>query len=305
MDEMVGRGALVAISSATQRRPQNSGAAGPICWPNCRRSRSARRRNRWRRILFRRLAEPRARNFSTRHAETVYRKLTKNLGAFVRVDELVYDAAKLVPGLTPTRKQVEAESALMQGEKDGVEVDQGIFLAQVLAVPDAGMHLCHAMLAAENGSDRAHRRVYQERRDRFRPGAGGAARQGGGGHHLQSAFSQCRGRRHARRYRDRSRHRHPRSDERNLRAARRRGRASEICRAAKSFPPASISLISIAGKFPISGTSGATWAWSTRCCAAWPWAAPAPTKSMAARARSRGSPASMFSPSAAAANISL
>jgi thioesterase DpgC len=34
----------------------------------------------------------------------------------------------------------------MQSEKDGVEVDQGIFLAQVLAVPETGMHLCHAML---------------------------------------------------------------------------------------------------------------------------------------------------------------
>ena len=34
----------------------------------------------------------------------------------------------------------------MQSEKDGVEVDQGIFLSHVLAVPDTGMHLCHAML---------------------------------------------------------------------------------------------------------------------------------------------------------------
>jgi enoyl-CoA hydratase/carnithine racemase len=84
--------------------------------------------------------------FLTRHADTVYRKLTKNLGAFVRVEDLVDDAAKLVPGLTPTRKQVDAENQFMQSEKDGVEVDQGIFLAQVLAVPDAGMHLCHAML---------------------------------------------------------------------------------------------------------------------------------------------------------------
>ena len=85
--------------------------------------------------------------FLKRHAETVYRKLTKNLAASVRVDELAYAAAKLVPGLTPTHKQVDAESALLQGEKDGVEVDQGIFLAQVLAVPEIGMHLCHAMLA--------------------------------------------------------------------------------------------------------------------------------------------------------------
>jgi thioesterase DpgC len=80
------------------------------------------------------------------HADAIYRKLTKNLGNFLRVDELAYEAARLVPGLTPTRKQVDAESTLLQSEKEGVEVDQGIFLAQVLALPGAGMHLCHAML---------------------------------------------------------------------------------------------------------------------------------------------------------------
>jgi thioesterase DpgC len=84
--------------------------------------------------------------FLTNHVDAIYRRLTKNLDNFLRVDELAYDASKLVPGLTPTRKQVEAESAFMQSEKDGVEVDQGIFLAQVLALPDAGAHLCHAML---------------------------------------------------------------------------------------------------------------------------------------------------------------
>ncbi len=84
--------------------------------------------------------------FLTRHADAIYRKLTKNLGNFRRVDDIVYDAAKLVPGLAPTQKQVAAESGLMQSEKGGVEVDQGIFLAQVLALPAAGTHLCHAML---------------------------------------------------------------------------------------------------------------------------------------------------------------
>jgi thioesterase DpgC len=84
--------------------------------------------------------------FLTRHADAIYRKLTNNFSNFLRVDDLAYDAAKLIPGLTPTRKQVDAESVSMQSEKDGVEIDQGIFLAQVLAVPDAGMHLCHAML---------------------------------------------------------------------------------------------------------------------------------------------------------------
>jgi (3,5-dihydroxyphenyl)acetyl-CoA 1,2-dioxygenase len=84
--------------------------------------------------------------YLTRHAETIYRKLTKNLSEFRRVDELTYAAAKLIPGLTPTRKQVDAESASMQSEKDGVEVDQGIFLSHVLSKADTGMHLCHAML---------------------------------------------------------------------------------------------------------------------------------------------------------------
>jgi enoyl-CoA hydratase/carnithine racemase len=84
--------------------------------------------------------------FLTRHAETIYRKLTKNLSEFRRVDELAYAAAKMVPGLVPTQKQVDAESALMQSEKDGVEVDQGIFLSHVLSKSDIGMHLCQAML---------------------------------------------------------------------------------------------------------------------------------------------------------------
>ena len=91
-------------------------------------------------------------DFLQHHAETIYRKLTKNLAEFKRVDELTYDAAKLVPGLTPTRKQVDAESASLQSEKDGVEVDQGIFLAQVLAVPATGTHLCDAMLCPKQES---------------------------------------------------------------------------------------------------------------------------------------------------------
>ena len=95
--------------------------------------------------------------FLTAHAESVYRKLTNKLEKFLRVDELAYEAAKLVPGLTPTQRQVNAESALMQSEKDGVEVDQGIFLAQVLAVPETGMHLCQAMLRPKMESiERAH-----------------------------------------------------------------------------------------------------------------------------------------------------
>jgi enoyl-CoA hydratase/carnithine racemase len=91
-------------------------------------------------------------DFLKKHADAIYRRLTKNLSAFHRVDELAYDVAKLVPGLTPTRKQVDAESTLMQSEKDGVEIDQGIFLAHTLALSEAGMHLCEAMLRPKQES---------------------------------------------------------------------------------------------------------------------------------------------------------
>ena len=84
--------------------------------------------------------------FMLRHAEAVYRALTKNLTAFVRADILAYAAADLMPGLVPTRAQVYAQGDRMQSQKDGIEVDQGIFLAHILARPDTGTHFCHAML---------------------------------------------------------------------------------------------------------------------------------------------------------------
>jgi len=90
--------------------------------------------------------------FLSAHAAAVYHRLTQNRSRFVRVEQLVYDAASLVPGLVPTRAQVEAESALLQRDKDGLEIDQGIFVSAVLASPDAGRHLCHAMLLPHAGT---------------------------------------------------------------------------------------------------------------------------------------------------------
>jgi thioesterase DpgC len=84
--------------------------------------------------------------FMGRHAEAVYRALTKDQSTFVRAEELVYEAANLLPGLTPTRQQVAEQSEKPQRDKDGIEVDQGIFFANILAHPTAGAHFCHAML---------------------------------------------------------------------------------------------------------------------------------------------------------------
>ena len=84
--------------------------------------------------------------FMGRHAEAVYRALTKDMTALVRAEPLVYDAANVFPGLTPTRQEVAAQSDKPQRDKDGIEIDQGIFFSRVLAHPAAGAHLCHAML---------------------------------------------------------------------------------------------------------------------------------------------------------------
>jgi (3,5-dihydroxyphenyl)acetyl-CoA 1,2-dioxygenase len=84
--------------------------------------------------------------FLRRHARTLYNKLTDDRRKFVRIERLVYDAAALVPGLVPTKAQVDAESEKKQADKDGIEIDQGILANQFLADPECGRHLCHAML---------------------------------------------------------------------------------------------------------------------------------------------------------------
>jgi len=57
--------------------------------------------------------------FLRAHIEAIYDRLTHNRSRFIRVEQLVYDAAALVPGLTPTRAQVAAESACLQRDKEG------------------------------------------------------------------------------------------------------------------------------------------------------------------------------------------
>jgi len=84
--------------------------------------------------------------FLGKHVHAVYAALTKGQMIFVRAEELAYDAAKFIPGLTPPRAQVEEQSQKPQRDKDSIEADQGIFLSRVLAHPACGAHLCHAML---------------------------------------------------------------------------------------------------------------------------------------------------------------
>ena len=65
---------------------------------------------------------------------------------FVRVEELAAAAAKLIPGLVPSQKDIAAEEGLLQSQKAGLEIDQGLLVSAVLRSEQSGRHLCHAML---------------------------------------------------------------------------------------------------------------------------------------------------------------
>jgi thioesterase DpgC len=80
------------------------------------------------------------------HVEELYSKLTAAKSKFLRIEELMPEAAKLVPGLTPGAEALSAERALPLKEKEGLEIDHGILLSHILAHPRSGHHLCHAML---------------------------------------------------------------------------------------------------------------------------------------------------------------
>jgi thioesterase DpgC len=84
--------------------------------------------------------------FLRRHADAVYDAATARRSRFVRVEELVIRVADVVPGLLPTAQELAAEDGLIQRDRSGVEIDQGLFLSAVLRNESCGRHLCHAML---------------------------------------------------------------------------------------------------------------------------------------------------------------
>lgn len=75
----------------------------------------------------------------------IYDEVTDGRRRHLRVAELVYAAADRFPGLLPTRAAVDAERRLLQKDKSALEIDQGAFVARVLADRQAGLHLLYAM----------------------------------------------------------------------------------------------------------------------------------------------------------------
>ncbi|MDQ6675293.1 MAG: enoyl-CoA hydratase/isomerase family protein [Chloroflexota bacterium] len=114
--------------------------------------------------------------FLRRYAALLYAQLTDDRRAFVRIEDLVYQAAERVPGLVPARQTVLAERAHLQKDKEGHEVDQGVFLSQVLSHPLSGAHLVHAMLRPRPES--LERMAVFQRRGRLELGSTTVERRG-------------------------------------------------------------------------------------------------------------------------------
>jgi (3,5-dihydroxyphenyl)acetyl-CoA 1,2-dioxygenase len=78
--------------------------------------------------------------------EALYDELTDSATKPVRLDDLLYEAAERVPGLVPTRAEIEEERTRKLSEKTGIELNQGLLTAEILAQPRIGRHLVQAML---------------------------------------------------------------------------------------------------------------------------------------------------------------
>jgi thioesterase DpgC len=85
-------------------------------------------------------------SFLSAHVRELYEQLTDGYRTSVRLEQLVFDAAALVPGLTPSGGEIDAERERKLADKEGVELAQGLLAAHILDAPDPGRHLVTTML---------------------------------------------------------------------------------------------------------------------------------------------------------------
>ncbi|MFC5156771.1 (3,5-dihydroxyphenyl)acetyl-CoA 1,2-dioxygenase DpgC [Streptomyces amakusaensis] len=84
--------------------------------------------------------------FLREHVDAVYDDLTEGGAVRLRLRELVDAAGARFPGLLPGAEPMAAESKRIQAHKEGLEIDQGLFLREVLGSVSAGTHLMESML---------------------------------------------------------------------------------------------------------------------------------------------------------------
>lgn len=86
------------------------------------------------------------RRFLNCHAEHLYRFLTDDFTIRIGLRDLAFAAAELCPGLVPTRAQIAQERSGLQRDKEGYEIDQGIFFHGLLRSQRVGTHLLETAL---------------------------------------------------------------------------------------------------------------------------------------------------------------
>jgi thioesterase DpgC len=86
------------------------------------------------------------RHFMALHADWLYGVLTNGHTTHKRLSELAFDAAEHCPGLVPTLAQIAEERIRQQADKEGYEIDQGLFFHALLRSPKAGAHLIETAL---------------------------------------------------------------------------------------------------------------------------------------------------------------
>ncbi|MDH6108569.1 thioesterase DpgC [Kitasatospora sp. MAP12-15] len=79
------------------------------------------------------------------HGDAVYQHLTDGHRLDLRLPELVAGAAAGWPGLLANAERTAAEQGRPQAAKEDLEIDQGLFLREVLRSPASGRHLIDAM----------------------------------------------------------------------------------------------------------------------------------------------------------------
>ncbi len=84
--------------------------------------------------------------FLSKYSAMIYREITNDLKKFIRVEDLCSKANTIVEYLLPSYEDMEKENKLFLKDKEGLEIQQGIFLSALLKNEIEGLHLCKSML---------------------------------------------------------------------------------------------------------------------------------------------------------------
>ena len=84
--------------------------------------------------------------FLKKHSAHIYSKLTYKMDKFINLDDLVFNANKIVPFITPDKNEIKLENSKKLKDKEGIEIGQALLISSVLQLEKEGNHLCHSLL---------------------------------------------------------------------------------------------------------------------------------------------------------------